>query len=324
MKMLAKLIFYLIIGSLICIPLFFFWASSPNYAANEYSKITINNHDVKIKRDSIYSIITYNIGYLSGMTNNKAISKPKVLFDTNLEKVKKEFKLLNADIIAFQEIDYASARSFEVNQQNEIADLGYNYVAQNINWDEKYVPFPYWPPSMHFGKVLSGQSILSKHPLKDLQRIVLERVKDNPFYRDALYLERLAQIATVTLENKTVIIINVHLESYDKTTREKQLDTIIYLFKKYNKKYPTILLGDFNSDVNYDNPAIIKIFNVENIGNAAFESNYDFTFSSAKPYKRIDYIFYSKNSIEMIDSKVLKQFGEASDHLPVEMKFKLK
>jgi len=324
MKMLAKLIFYLIIGSLICISLFFFWASSPNYAANEYSKITINNHDVKIKRDSIFSIITYNIGYLSGMTNNKAISKPKALFDTNLEKVKKEFKLLNADIIAFQEIDYASARSFEVNQQNEIADLGYNYVAQNINWDEKYVPFPYWPPSMHFGKVLSGQSILSKHPLKDLQRIVLERVKDNPFYRDALYLERLAQIATVTLENKNVIIINVHLESYDKTTREKQLDTIIYLFKKYNKKHPTILLGDFNSDVSYDNPAILKIFNVEYIGYAAFESNYDFTFSSAKPYKRIDYIFYSKNSIEMIDSKVLKQFGEASDHLPVEMKFKLK
>ena len=322
--MLAKLIFYLITGSLICFVLFFFWASSPNYTNSEYSKLIINNHDVKTKRDSIFSIVTYNIGYLSGMTNNKAISKPKTLFDTNLEKVKKEFELLNPDIIAFQEIDYASARSFEVNQQNEIAGLGYNYVAQNINWDEKYVPFPYWPPSLHFGKVISGQSILSKYPIKDLQRIVLDRVIDNPFYRDALYLERLAQVATVTLENKNVIIINVHLESYDKTTREKQLETIIELFKKYNRKYPTILLGDFNSDVNYDNPTIIKIFNLENIGNAAFESNYEFTYSSVKPFKRIDYIFYSKNSIEMIDSKVLKQFGEASDHLPVEMKFKLK
>ena len=322
--MLAKLIFYLITGSLICFVLFFFWASSPNYTNSEYSKLIINNHDVKTKRDSIFSIVTYNIGYLSGMTNNKAISKPKALFDTNLEKIKKEFELLNPDIIAFQEIDYASARSFEVNQQNEIAGLGYNYVAQNINWDEKYVPFPYWPPSLHFGKVISGQSILSKYPIKDLQRIVLDRVIDNPFYRDALYLERLAQVATVTLENKNVIIINVHLESYDKTTREKQLETIIELFKKYNRKYPTILLGDFNSDVNYDNPTIIKIFNLENIGNAAFESNYEFTYSSVKPFKRIDYIFYSKNSIEMIDSKVLKQFGEASDHLPVEMKFKLK
>jgi len=324
MKMLAKLIFYLIICSLILILIFFFWASSPNYAQNDYSKLTINNYNVKFKRDSIFSIVTYNIGYLSGMTNNKAIAKPKELFDQNLEKVKNEFELLQADIIALQEIDYASARSFEVNQQNEIADLGYNYVAQNINWDEKYVPFPYWPPSMHFGKVLSGQSILSKYPLKDLQRIVLDRVKNNPFYRDALYLERLAQVATVTLENKNVVIINVHLEAFDKITREGQLDAIIDLFKKYNKKYPTILLGDFNSDVNYDNPAIIKLLNLKNVGNAAFEKSYDFTYSSAKPFKRIDYIFYSKNSIEIIDSKVLKQFGEASDHLPIEMKFKLK
>ena len=45
---------------------------------------------------------------------------------------------------------------------------------------------------LHFGSMLSGQSILSKYPLKDHQRIILERVKDNPFYRDALYLERLA------------------------------------------------------------------------------------------------------------------------------------
>jgi endonuclease/exonuclease/phosphatase family metal-dependent hydrolase len=177
---------------------------------------------------------------------------------------------------------------------------------------------------MHFGRMLSGQSILSKYPLKNHQRIVLERVKNNPFYRDALYLERLAQVVTVTIENKDVIIINVHLESYDKPTRERQLDVVIDLFNKYKNDYPTILLGDFNSDIKYENPAINKILTLNNIGNAAFESSYDFSFSSANPFKRIDYIFYSKNSIELIESRVLKQFGEASDHLPIEMKFRLK
>jgi len=324
MKIKVKLISYLLLGILIFVVIFFFWASSPNYSLNEYSKLTLNNHSVKIDKDSIYSIITYNIGYLSGMNNNKAIAKPKDLFDKNLEKVKKEFGLLNADIIAFQEIDYASARSYKVNQQNEIAELGYNYLAKAINWDETYVPFPYWPPSIHFGRMLSGQSILSKYPLRDHQRIVLERVKDNPFYRDALYLERLAQVVTVTIENKDVIIINVHLEAYDKPTRERQLDVVIDLFNKFKNDYPTILLGDFNSDIEYENPAINKIITLDEIGNAAFESNYDFTYSSAIPFKRIDYIFYSKNSIELIESKVLKQFREASDHLPIEMKFRLK
>ena len=324
MKIKVKLTSYLIIGVMIFVVIFFFWASSPNYSLNDYSKLITNNHPVKFNKDSVYSIITYNIGYLSGMTNNKAIAKPKDLFDKNLEKVKKELGLLNTDIIAFQEIDYASARSYKVNQQNEIAELGYNFLAQAINWDETYVPFPYWPPSMHFGRMLSGQSILSKYPLKNHQRIVLERVKNNPFYRDALYLERLAQVVTVTIENKDLIIINVHLESYDKPTRERQLDVVIDLFNKYKNDYPTILLGDFNSDIEYENPAINKILTLDNIGNAAFESTYDFSFSSANPFKRIDYIFYSKNSVELIESRVLKQFGEASDHLPIEMKFRLK
>lgn len=324
MKKVLKFLMYLLIGILLFIVVFFFWASSPNYTLEDYSKVITNDYPQKTDTDSIYSIVTYNIGYLSGMTNNKAIEKPKSLFDNNLEKVKTEFKLLNADIIAFQEIDYASARSYKINQQNELAKLGYNYVAEAVNWDEKYVPFPEYPISMHFGEMLSGQSIISKYPIKDHQRIVLERVQDNPFYRDALYLERLAQVATITIENKDIILINIHLEAFDKPTRVKQLNYVIDLFNKYKEKYPTILLGDFNSNPDDDEPAINKVFALPDIGNAAFGNTYEYTFDAANPHKRIDYIFYTKNSIEYIDGKVLAQFGEASDHLPVEMRFRLR
>ncbi len=324
MRKALKFLMFLLIGIILSIIIFFFWASSPNYELEDYSKITTNNYPQKTDTDSIYSIVTYNIGYLSGMTNNRAIEKPKSLFDNNLKKVKTEFKLVNSDIIAFQEIDYASARSYKINQQNEIATLGYNYVAKAVNWDEKYVPFPYWPLSMHFGEMLSGQSIISKYPIKGHQRIVLERVKNNPFYRDALYLERLAQVATITIENKELVIINVHLEAFDKPTRIKQLNYVIDLFNQYKEKYPTILLGDFNSNPDDDDPAINKIFALKDIGNAAFGDSYEYTFDSANLYKRIDYIFYTKNSIEYISGKVLTQLGQASDHLPVEMRFRLK
>ncbi len=174
--------------------------------------------------DSIFSIVTYNIGYLSGMTNNLAIAKPKELFENNMQTVIHEVKAVNPDIIAFQEIDYKASRSYNVNQQNEIAKLGYNFVAKAVNWDETYVPFPYWPPTMHFGKVISGQSILSKYPLSAHQRIVLERVPEAPFYRDALYLERLAQVVKVDLNGKEVVLINVHLEAFDKQTRGRQFE----------------------------------------------------------------------------------------------------
>ena len=48
------------------------------------------------------------------------------------------------------------------------------------------------------------------------------------------------------------------------------------------------------------------------------------TFSATDPYKRIDYIFYTKNTIEYHSGNVLKSFGDISDHLPVLMEFKLK
>ena len=325
MKRFLKYFFRFLLILIIAFVVFFFWASSSNLDEEEYSKMITNQFESTVKNDSVFSIVTYNIGYLSGMTNNKAVAKPKELFDKNLQKVLKETKSINPDIIAFQEIDYAAARSYEVNQQNEIAKLGYNYVAKAVNWDETYVPFPYWPPTMHFGKVISGQSIISKYPLKNHKRIVLERVPDAPFYRDALYLERLAQVVKVSLNGKEVVLINVHLEAFDKATRVRQFAEVMKIFNSYKDKFPTILLGDFNSRARDKDAIIQKLIEMKNIGNAAFNSeNPSNTFDSRNPFKRIDYIFYTKNSIEHISGKVLTQFGEASDHLPVEMSFKLK
>lgn len=325
MKRVLKNIFKLLFILLVAIVIFFFWASAPNLDKKEYSKLITNNFKQKTNNDSIYSIVTYNIGYLSGMTNNKAVAKPDSLFENNLERVKNKFTLLNADIIAFQEIDFAATRSLKVNQQEEIAKLGYNYVAQAVNWDVTYMPFPYWPVSVQFGNLVSGQSIISKHKLFDHERIVLERVANTTFFRDAFYLDRLAQVVKTKIKNKTVVLINVHLEAFDKPTRVKQFNYVLDLFKRYSTEYPTILLGDFNSKAQDSEAIIQKIFEIPNVGNAAFnQNNIANTFNSKEPIKRIDYIFYTKNSIEDLNGKVLNDFGEISDHLPVYMEFKLK
>ena len=325
MKKSLKISFFFFLAMLCVVIFWFFWAASATMDSKEYSKLRTNQYATTVQRDSVFSIVTYNIGYLSGMTNNRPLAKPKELFDKNLQKVLKELKAVNPDIIAFQEIDFNAARSYYVDQQNEISKLGYTYVFEAINWDENYVPFPYWPIKMHFGKVVSGQSVLSKYPLKAAQRIVLERVKNAPFYRDAFYLERLAQVVKVVLNGQEVVLISVHLEAFDKETRVQQFDQVLKLFKQYKRKYPTILLGDFNSKARDKTAAIHKIFSLPGVGNAAFISSaIDNTFDTKDPHKRIDYIFYTRNSIEYIAGSVLHQFEQVSDHLPVEMQFKLK
>ena len=325
MKRFLKFLFRFFLVLIIACVIFFFWASSSTLDESKYAELTEINNKPNVDNDSVFSIATYNIGYLSGMTNNKAVEKPKSLFDGNLQKVIQETQKVNPDIIAFQEIDYDASRSYNVNQESAIADLGYNYRAKTINWDERYLPFPYWPISMHFGKVVSGQSIISKYPLKEQQRIVLQRVADAPFHRDAFYLERLAQVVKVVLNDKEVVLINIHLEAFDKETRVKQFEEVVVLFNKYKVNYPTILLGDFNLRARDEKAIIQKMFTMNGVGNAAFEeANIENTFDTKAPFERIDYIFYTENSIKYISGKVLNKFGQASDHLPVFMEFRLK
>lgn len=325
MKNIIKPVVRLLVLVIIAFVIFFFWASSPTIDEKEYAELIENENPVAVINDSVYSIVTYNVGYLSGMTNNLPVAKPRKLFEDNQKKVEAELKKVNPDIVAFQEIDYKASRSYEVDQEKEFMKLGFNYAARGVNWDERYVPFPYWPPSMHFGKVISGQSIISKYKLKDYERIVLERVPDNPFYRDALYLERLAQVVKVVLEGKEVVIINIHLEAFDKPTRVRQFEYVLKLFNKYKDNFPTILLGDFNSKARDKEAAVQKIFKMRGVGNAAFNAvNPSNTFDTKNPFERIDYIFYTENTIEYVNGKVLNDFEQASDHLPVEMQFKLK
>lgn len=319
-------IFLRVLGLVIvAFTIFYFWASSPSLNKGEYVKIFQNSKVLLEHKDSVFSIVTYNIGYLSGMTNNRPVSKPKDLFDTNLEKVKKEIKNVSPDIIAFQEIDYNASRSYHINQEEEIAKLGYNFTARAINWDKRYLPFPYWPISMHFGKVISGQSIISKFPLANQERIILSRVEDAPFYRDAFYLDRLAQVVKANLNGREIVIINIHLEAFDKATRAKQFKEVVAILNTYKDNYPVIILGDFNSRTRDKNAVVQQFLNLAELGNAAFtKDNIANTFNTKNPFERIDYIFYTKESIEYVSGSVLNKFEQASDHLPVYMKFKLK
>ena len=144
---------------------FYYWASAATLPQESYSKIINKPITAEVDQDSIYSILTYNVGYLSGMTNNKAVKRTKDLFDTNLKRLKNNLKTINPDIIAFQEIDFDADRSYHVNQMEAISNIGYPYAAQAINWDERYLPFPYGMPNKHFGQVISGQSINSKYKI---------------------------------------------------------------------------------------------------------------------------------------------------------------
>jgi endonuclease/exonuclease/phosphatase family metal-dependent hydrolase len=314
---------------------FYFWASSSFQDEANYDQILTYHPEVLNTSDTL-SVLTYNIGYLSGMTNNLPVDRKESLFSENLSRTISLLGNHDFDFIGLQEVDFGASRSFSYNQFDSLGQrLDFHQGAYAVNWDKSYVPFPYLPFRNHFGKMYSGQGFLSKRQIVSNELIVFEKPIEVPFFYNAFYIDRVLQINKVQLDSGALIIMNVHLEAFDKETRELQAEKVLAEFESWSKEYPVILLGDFNSRPPFakdilEEEKTIKIFLESPLIREAIdkdrylkdESKY-FTFDTEDPYERLDYIFYDKSKIRKIDSDVLREAQDISDHLPVWMTFTL-
>jgi endonuclease/exonuclease/phosphatase family metal-dependent hydrolase len=328
-KFVVGLFAFLILG----IVVFYFWGSSGFNDPEDYDKLVTYSETEGTVGDTI-SVMTYNIGYLSGMTNNLPVDRDEQLFSQNLDKSIRLLELYNFDFIGLQEIDFNSSRSFQYNQMDSLGfSLDFHQGAYAVNWDKSYVPFPYFPITNHFGRMFSGQAILSKVKILDNNLEVLQKPINAPFYYNAFYIDRILQTVKVQLNNDTLILMNVHLEAFDKETRELHAERVLVEFRKYATDYPVVLMGDFNSrppfasDISEREKTVEIFLDEPNIREAISKDRYlsneakYFTFDTADPYERLDYIFYNYNKIMKIDSDVVRRASTISDHLPVWMTF---
>lgn len=328
-----KFFLKLIPGLLILFIGFYFYSSSGSLSQSEYYTIKEYPIPQDVQMSDTFSVMTYNIGYLSGMTNNTAEPADQVFYDNNLKMATKVIKSIKPDIMGFQEIDFIAKRSFFQHQLDSIAfNAKYKRAYQSVNWDKRYVPFPYYPLSSHFGKILSGQAILTNHGLENEKTLVLEKPENNPFYYNAYYIDRLIQMVDCRINDSlTVKVMNVHLEAFDQETRVRQAGIVSEIFTEYADRMPVLLIGDFNSEPISEpeevSASIRQIMSLKNIASAISMEEYYlnksnfFTYDSRQPDKMIDYIFYNPGYIKKIDARVVSEMNESSDHLPVLMRF---
>jgi len=325
-----KKVFFLILTPILFIVAFYFYGKQNTLKSDKYSVIINHNNNKKIIGDTL-NIMTYNIGWLSGSTNNLPIERNEVLYKRNLRETIKALKINRPNIIAFQEIDIDANRSFNYNQPDSLAKgLEYKFGALAINWDKKYVPFPGINPKYFFKKTISAQYILSDLEIIKNSSEKLIKPLNAPFYYNAFYLDRLIQHTLLKTNKGQLMILNLHLEAFDEETREIHIKAAISAFNKYKNVYPTLLIGDFNSpqnNSNLRNEVLNKLFENDNIGVAINDSVYsnnriaNNTYSSKNPNTKIDFIFYNSDKIKKIDSDVMQEIGETSDHFPIWMKF---
>ena len=331
--------FFAVAGStlgllLLALALFFLWASSGRLPEEALAQ-TKRYAAAPETAGAPLTVTTYNIGYLSGMTNNEPVVRSDSFLAANLERALALLREADPDLVGVQEIDYGAARSGYTQQLDTIAArLGYAAAAQAVNWDERYLPFPYGRPAVHFGRTLSGQAVLSRLPIRAHRRVVLARPPQS-FVRDAFYLDRLAQVAVLDLGGRALAVVNVHLEAFDAPTRERQARTVNRLYDRLAAQgLPVLLLGDFNSTLpdaaggaSDATDRTMRLLLAETDLRPVFPDTSAAaapgTYPADAPTRPIDHIFYPPDRFAVVDRRV--QCGAPSppsDHCAITASFR--
>lgn len=350
MRRFFRFVFLLILFVALATAGFFFWAKGPAVSETALIDETTYRDATAYTFDAAtdtLTVMTYNIGYMAGMTNNLPLERTEQMFTANLQAATAIIDQVHPDIVALQEIDFEASRSFNVDQLDALAQAKpFRHAARTVNWNKRYVPFPYLPLSVQFGRVVSGQAILTHLPIFTHQRHVLDRPTHNPWYFDAFYIDRLAQVTKLQVGTEQMVVINVHLEAFDQRTREIQAERVLALYQIYKDDFPVLLVGDFNAPTpvglsNEDVPDTIRSVYVsdrtvdillqDSSLREAFTDSVHvlhgtdaFTFSAATPEVKIDHIFYNHDRIEPLEVYVPRFPRQPSDHKPVVMRFTFK
>jgi endonuclease/exonuclease/phosphatase family metal-dependent hydrolase len=322
----------------------YFWASSGALSDDALAQVKAYDAGAPNPAGDTLTVMTYNIGYLSGQTNNEPVVRPRSLFRENMEKALSLLRRADPDVVGLQEIDYGAARSFDVQQLDTLATRrGYPAAAQAVNWDERYLPFPYGRPAVHFGRVLSGQAVLSRFPVRGHERVELARTS-RPYVTDRFYLDRLAQVVRLEVGGRAVAVINVHLEAFEEATREAQAEEVRALYRRLTAEgLPTLVIGDFNSVLPAARPALpagerrafagdstmATLLQGTGLRPALVDSTAGAdslrTYPADAPTRKIDHILYPPAALKRIGARV--DCGAApppSDHCAVVARFRVR
>jgi endonuclease/exonuclease/phosphatase family metal-dependent hydrolase len=330
----------------IALALFFFlilkWVSSKRLNEESGVAILATHSQLPPERDTV-TLIALNVGFF--MSNGVAEKRSHDSMMRNMESFSLVLDRELPDIVALQEIDLASRRTYFVNQLNWLANNhNFSNNAFALAWNKQYVPYPGDKMSSHYGPMASGLGLLTNQTLLSNTRIKLaksEKLKGvgpgklAQWLAAELYTDRVLHISKLAVSGQELIVMNVHLENSNAQSRERQVKDLLSEYKKINENMPVLVVGDFNSmkltgknsntltgeEIDwFKNDATIHLMlkSFRSISATSAEPS----FPSWRPRLRFDYVFFNQ-WIEPVEEKVLTDCT-ASDHLPVLFRFKIR
>lgn len=292
-------------------------------------------------------VVVWNIAWAYGWgSEGSGSKKPPEHFEAALDRMGAVLRAAKPDLVLMQEVDFGAARSYRTHQAKALAEkAGLGWYAEAVSWDANYLPFPYWPPEDHYGRILSGGAVLSRFPLKKNVVELYPKPEDNSFVYNLGYVFRYLQRVEVELDDQTTVpVFNAHLDAFSPKNRQAHAGHIARVLSEVDNP-----LAIFGADLNTvppestmrsgypdepktdhaDDVTLPRLRSVDGWQEALTEEAYladeasYFTFPAHAPNRKLDYLF-TGSGYEVVDFHVLKDAGDVSDHLPIFAELRVK
>ena len=205
--------------------------------------------------DTEYAVVTQNIGFgaytddftffMDGGESSRAESEESVV--NCVENIAVDINALAPDIVLFQEVDFGSTRSYQVDQKAMLCEdfNGYDEVFA-VNYHSAYLMYPFLEPH---GASNSGILTMCQ---ADIQSALRRSFPISTGFSKFLDLDRCYSVCRISVENgKELVLYNVHSSAYggDDSIRAGQMGMLFDdMAAEYAKGNYVIAGGDFNHD----------------------------------------------------------------------------
>ena len=299
-----------------------------------------------------YRVLSYNVGFgayneefsffMDGGKDSRAES-PEVVYE-NIGGAMQSVKAVNPDLVLIQEVDEDGDRSYHIDQRQLVKDALPDFDSVYAqNWD---CPYLFWPPTRPHGANKAGQLTLSRFPIASALR---RSLPIDPGLMKIVDLDRCYTVNRIPAEDgRELVLYNFHLSAYtaDTAIADNQLKMLFAdMEEEIDAGNWVIAGGDFNKDLLGNSPEVFRV--------TAIDSNWAQPFpkellpdnirliapfdpelpvascrNADRPYGPGDLVltvdgFLISDNVELLESKVVDEAFQWSDHNPVYLDFKL-
>ncbi len=314
-------------------------------------KVSVQNMrpNEPVPSGKVLKLLSWNLQFAGSRKHHffydggQAVHVPPSDVEATLLKISQLLKSRNPDFALLQEIDQHSDRTGNIDQLETLKSY-----AQGVSWvSTPYHKVPYVPHPSHepMGRVNLNLSTLSKYEVSSARRHQLALLNE-PRWRQFFNLKRAILETTIPIgvgaNRPSLILGNTHLSAFSggDGTLDKQITQIEAWIESIPEGQPWILAGDFNLLPPADTPSRLgtdadlyadagnPIQRLTRKYKHAFpnllsaEARTYLPFGAGEPDRKIDYIFYG-GPLEIESAEVLREASAISDHLPLEIQFRI-